>query len=89
MNKLILLGLLLLSSCHKVDRFNNYIHIESGPTNAILVVDLKVEYEEPLYSYFEIYFNDVYYNDEWFIILTGDEEVYVRTQDIAFWLVDY
>ena len=89
MNKLILLGLLLLSSCNKVNKFNGYNHIESGPTDAFVVVDLKVEYEEPLFSYFEIYFNDIYYNDEWFVVLTGDEELYVRMEDIAFWVIDY
>lgn len=89
MNKLVLLGLLLLSSCGKVDRFSGYNHIESGPTDAILVVDLKVEYEEPLFSYVEIDFIDIYYNDEWFIVLTGDEEVHLRMEDIAFWVIDY
>ena len=86
MKKLLLfIPLLLLSSCGS--RFNGYTHISSGEQEKQVVIDLNKTHEYPVYSYVEMDFNDLYYNDEWFIVI-GDGELHIRTADINFWYID-
>ena len=82
---LLLIPLLLFSSCGS--RFNGYRHISSGEEEKQVVIDLNKTYDHPVYSYVEMDFYDLYYNEKWFIVI-GDGELHIRTVDINFWYID-